>query len=134
MFDSDKRLVISNDRFRQMYNLTEKQVEPGMPLAQLLQCHAANGEKSDLSVEEHTRRMPILASETFTLADGRVILIRRTTMSNGGWVATHEDVTEQQRSESKIAFMAHNDGLTNLSNRVAFLSKLEGAAARQRQP
>ncbi|QHO76764.1 hypothetical protein ACH79_33165 [Bradyrhizobium sp. CCBAU 051011] len=102
MFDADKKLVISNDRFRQMYNLTEKQVAPGTPLAQLLQAHVENGEKSDLSVEQHVERMPTLASETFTLADGRVILIRRTTMSNGGWVATHDDITEQKRAETML--------------------------------
>jgi HAMP domain-containing protein len=62
MFDADKTLVISNNRFRQIYHLTEKQVEPGTPLAQILQTHADNGEKSDLSVEEHVERMPLLAS------------------------------------------------------------------------
>ena len=102
MFDADKRLVISNDRFRQMYNLTKKEVEPGTPLAQLLQSHAKNGETSELSVEEHTRRMPTLPTETFTLADGRVIFIRRTPTPNGGWVATHEDITEQKRVEAML--------------------------------
>jgi signal transduction histidine kinase/DNA-binding response OmpR family regulator len=99
MFDANKKLVISNDRFRQMYHLTEKQAEPGTPLAKLLQSHVTNGETSELSVEEHIQRMPTLPTETFTLADGRVIFIRRTTMPNGGWVATHEDITEQKRAE-----------------------------------
>jgi signal transduction histidine kinase/CheY-like chemotaxis protein/HPt (histidine-containing phosphotransfer) domain-containing protein/HAMP domain-containing protein len=123
MFGADKRLVISNDRFRQMYNLTEKQVEPGTPLAQLLQYHVANGEKSDLSVEEHTQRMPRLASETFTLADGRVILIRRTTMSNGGWVATHDDITEQKRNEVMLAEKAREAEQASLA-KSEFLSSM----------
>ena len=123
MFGADKRLVISNDRFRQMYNLTEKQVEPGTPLAQLLQHHVANGEKSDLSVEEHTQRMPTLASETFTLADGRVILIRRTTMSNGGWVATHDDITEQKRAEAMLAEKAREAEQASLA-KSEFLSSM----------
>jgi signal transduction histidine kinase/CheY-like chemotaxis protein/HPt (histidine-containing phosphotransfer) domain-containing protein/HAMP domain-containing protein len=123
MFDADRKLVISNDRFRQMYNLTEKQVEPGMPLAQLLQSHVANGETSELSVEEHTRRMPTLPTETFTLADGRVIFIHRMTMPNGGWVATHEDITEQKRVEAMLVEKAREAEQATLA-KSEFLSAM----------
>jgi len=35
-----------------------------------------------------------------------------------GWVATHEDITEQRRSEVKIEIYGHHDSLTGLANRV----------------
>ena len=34
-------------------------------------------------------------------------------MPGGGWVATHEDITEQRQSEVKIEYMAHHDALTD---------------------
>ncbi len=46
-------------------------------------------------------------------------------IENGGWLATHEDVTERQRSEERIAHMARHDALTDLPNRVLLRDTLE---------
>ena len=46
-------------------------------------------------------------------------------MPGGGWVATHEDITEQRQSEIKIEYMAHHDSLTDLPNRVLLNDRLE---------
>jgi GGDEF domain-containing protein len=59
-------------------------------------------------------------------------------MSNGGWVSIHQDITEQKRTEEKIAYMAHHDALTGLPNRVFLREQLNrqlaqsGAAAPSR--
>jgi diguanylate cyclase (GGDEF)-like protein len=52
-------------------------------------------------------------------------------MPDGGWVATHEDITEQRRSEVKIEYMAHHDALTDLANRVLLNERLEHALGRR---
>jgi diguanylate cyclase (GGDEF)-like protein len=51
-------------------------------------------------------------------------------MADGGWVATHEDITEQRRYEERIAHMALHDGLTDLPNRTLLNERLEQALAR----
>ena len=51
-------------------------------------------------------------------------------MPGGGWVATHEDITEQRQSEVKIEYMAHHDSLTDLANRVLLNDRLEQALGR----
>jgi diguanylate cyclase (GGDEF)-like protein len=51
-------------------------------------------------------------------------------MPDFGWVATHEDITEQRRSEVKIEYMAHHDSLTGLANRVLLNERLERAIGR----
>jgi PAS domain S-box-containing protein len=99
LFDADKKLVIANNRFREIYGLPEDAVRPGTPLSQILQHHVDRGQKSDLSIEQHVQTIPEELNQVFTLADGRVILIKRTPMSSGGWVATHEDITEREQSE-----------------------------------
>jgi diguanylate cyclase (GGDEF)-like protein len=47
-------------------------------------------------------------------------------------VTTHQDITEQRRSEAKIAHMALHDALTNLPNRVLLNERLEHALTRSK--
>jgi diguanylate cyclase (GGDEF)-like protein len=94
LFDADQKLVVANSRFREMYNFPQELVQPGTPLAQILEHHARQGATSDLTFDER---------QVFLPGDGRVISIRRTPTSDGGWVDTHEDVTAQRRSEQLIA-------------------------------
>jgi diguanylate cyclase (GGDEF)-like protein len=61
------------------------------------------------------------------MTDGRTIAIRHQPMPDGGWVATHEDITEFRRIEARIAHMAHHDVLTELPNRVLLRERLERA-------
>ena len=51
-------------------------------------------------------------------------------MADGGIVTTHQDITEQRRSEAKIAHMALHDALTGLPNRVLLNERLEQALTR----
>src|ERR1039458_7703980 len=38
----------------------------------------------------------------FELADGRVIAVVNQPMADGGWVATHEDITERKKNEREL--------------------------------
>jgi diguanylate cyclase (GGDEF)-like protein len=68
-------------------------------------------------------------SQFAELPDGRTVAITRQAMANGGWVATHEDVTERRQAEMKIAHMARHDALTDLPNRVLLRERLNDALA-----
>jgi diguanylate cyclase (GGDEF)-like protein len=50
-------------------------------------------------------------------------------MSNGGWVITHEDITERRKAEAKISHMALHDALTNLPNRIFFHEQMKNRLA-----
>jgi len=64
------------------------------------------------------------ATRLTELADGRTIAIVNHPMAGGGWVATHEDITERRRAEQQIAHMARHDALTNLPNRTLLAERL----------
>jgi diguanylate cyclase (GGDEF)-like protein len=67
------------------------------------------------------------------LRDGRSIVVSRQPMPNGGWVTTHEDITERRRAESQVAHMATHDALTDLPNRVMLRETLEHAISRAKR-
>jgi diguanylate cyclase (GGDEF)-like protein len=56
--------------------------------------------------------------------------VTRRPLPDGGWVATHDDITERCQAEAQIAYMTHYDTLTDLPNRALFMKRLEAALAR----
>jgi diguanylate cyclase (GGDEF)-like protein len=128
MFDADQRVVVANARYREVYGLTPEQVMPGTSLREILALRAANGSYRGAPAGSEPIRLAN-SSELQTLPDGRVVSVLCNSMPDGGWVTTHEDVTDRQRNEARVAFMAHHDLLTGLANRVAFTEEIEAACA-----
>lgn len=99
LFDGSRKLVFCNDRYAELYRLTPDQVRPGTPLQDIIEARCVVG-TSPVSPEESLRLgAEINASGTPTsrlteLPDGRFIYISNQSMPGGGWVSTHEDVTE----------------------------------------
>src|SRR6185312_5117930 len=48
-------------------------------------------------------------------------------IEDGGWVGTHEDVTDRRKAEARIHHMARHDALTDLPNRNLFKEKIDNA-------
>lgn len=130
MFDAEQRVVVSNARYGEMYHLGREQTKPGTSLRQILQYRRDKGTDFAVAPDVYVNANVMQASEVQELADGRVISIARHSMPNGGWLTTHEDITERARSEKRIAFLAQHDLLTGLANRVLFTEKLDDAAKR----
>ena len=127
MWDKEQRLVISNGRYREMYGLTPEQAKPGISLRQILETHLANGESSKLDIDEYIKVVITQTAQTHVLADGRTVAMRRSPMPDGGWIATHEDITDQKRIETELrherdraeaAARATADFLTNMSHEL----------------
>jgi diguanylate cyclase (GGDEF)-like protein len=135
-FDADHRLIVCNGRFVDIYNIAADRVYPGMTLMEIVDLRIEAGSFPAMTREEYIRwRTDVAISNeakdsTVELEDGRTIKIRHRPMPGGGWVATHEDITEQRQSEVKIEYMAHHDSLTDLANRALLNDRLERALER----
>jgi diguanylate cyclase (GGDEF)-like protein len=134
MFDSSARLVISNHRYAEMYGLSADMAKPGCPLRDLLEHRRESGTFSDDPDRYIENLMTVIAqgkacSQLVELPDGRTISILNHPMAGGGWVATHEDITERRRAEKQIAHMARHDALTDLPNRILLRDRLAHALA-----
>ena len=135
MFDADQRLVLCNRRYAEIYELSPDQVTLGTTLLEIIRHRVGNKLLSDMSPEAIVDAMLRRRNDTHfaefysQLSDGRCIAITVQPMADGGTVTTHQDITEQRRSEAKIAHMAHHDALTGLPNRTLLDERLEHAVA-----
>lgn len=138
MFDRNECLIVCNERYGEMYGLTGEQTKRGVTLRSILEARVAAGhspEDASRYIEERlaeVRRNDPYYTEN-AMRDGRVLGVNHRPMHDGGWVATHQDITAQKRAETQIAYMARHDGLTGLANRAVLLEKMEEALARLRR-
>ena len=101
MFDGEQRVVIANQRYAEIYGLTPDQVKPGTTLRQIVEHRIARGLYAGATPEEYIKERLAKFDEASVvvhhLSDGRAISVRRQPMRGGGWVSTHEDITEREK-------------------------------------
>jgi diguanylate cyclase (GGDEF)-like protein len=135
MFDSAQRLVVCNARYLEIYGQSPDVVKPGCTFQEILEHRKSLGtHDSDPASYVSKNVAQVLWGKKFThtatLPDGRIIAVVANPTLDGGWVATHEDITERHRAEALIAHMARHDGLTGLFNRIVFEQKMSEALTR----
>jgi diguanylate cyclase (GGDEF)-like protein len=130
MLDADARVVISNQRYLQIYKLAPESLQPGFGFRDVIELRREAGTFNGDPAAYTEEFLATMASGTtdrrvVEIPDGRTISILSQPMPGGGWVSTHEDITERRRSEQQIAHMARHDALTDLPNRVLLREQLE---------
>ncbi|MCB1547374.1 MAG: EAL domain-containing protein, partial [Hyphomicrobiaceae bacterium] len=136
MFDADERVITANETYARMYGLPPDLTAPGATLEAIVRHRAASGTLGPHDRREYLGRLrDFLRNEdrhkdTVRLRDGRVVSVIHQTMADGGWISTHEDITDRMEAEARIAHMARHDLLTDLPNRILFLQRLEEALRR----
>jgi diguanylate cyclase (GGDEF)-like protein/PAS domain S-box-containing protein len=128
LFDSSQRLVICNHRYIEMYGLSADVVKPGCSFREVIAHRKETGSfdgNVDRYVELVLRDIAQRNAMDITTPDGRSVQVVNEPLADGGWVVTHEDVTERRRAEERIIHLAHYDALTDLPNRTLFHEQLK---------
>jgi diguanylate cyclase (GGDEF)-like protein len=127
VFDDDRRLVTFNRQYAEIYGIPAHLLVAGTPYSEIRDALIARGTLPD-APEDYDRILEAASDAggqfEIDLLDGRIIQVRLRPMPSGGWLGTHEDVTEARRSVGRIAYLATHDTLTGLPNRVTFADRL----------
>ena len=135
LYDSANRLQVVNRRFCEIFGLPREQLLPGITLAKILELSVAvgnhPGKTSAELLGEQQGYIGQHATGTHFLefSNNRVVASVHRPTTDGGWVATYEDVTERRHAEARITYMARHDALTGLPNRVVFGERIDQALA-----
>ena len=132
MFDRNERLVVCNRRYMELYQLPDEVVTPGRTLASLLEYRISTGSFSRDPDEYRQGLVAAMAQGKTTTAEvksdsGRVVAVINRPMADGGWVATHEDITERRSAERERASMQEQQERRSVIERAiaAFRQRVE---------
>ena len=106
MFDASERLVVCNSQYYKMYDLTSADAKPGSTLSEVLARRVAKG---TFNRDPHQYRKDFVTAvgqgrtiEHEVKSTGeRLLLVKNHPMKGGGWIDTHEDITERRQAEEQ---------------------------------
>jgi len=130
VFDDRGRLTLWNQQYIEIFGKPDGDVREGVTLIELIELEKARGE-FDGDVQEHVMDLMIRLSagevvrSKFKHPSGKIISAVHAPLPAGGWIGTHEDVTQREQAAEKIEYAAHHDTLTGLGNRTLFNAKLD---------
>ena len=107
-FDATATMIICNRRYLEMYGLSDDIVKPGCPLRTILANRVAAGNFRADVIEQYACEIISAAAagrkinKTIELPDGRIINVVNEPTADGGWVATHEDITERTQAGDEL--------------------------------
>ena len=138
MFDSKRRVVVSNDKLKQQVRLAADIELKGMNVRDLVESIVQAGLLSEPSAQTMIDYLDARLSGKddaafgLDLSNGRTLEFTVQPMENGGMVVLVEDITERKIAEAKINHLARFDALTGLPNRTVLRDRMEKALAEWR--
>ncbi|MCZ8313284.1 PAS-domain containing protein [Phreatobacter sp.] len=132
VYDRHMRVVVRNRRYLDIYRLEEDDVRPGMTMVEVIERSVArgvhtNGRTAQDIADEFMSMVEAHRGYALTrhLADGRILNIRVQPMTDGGWLATFEDVTARERATLELSeqHRRFNVALNNMAHGLAMLDE-----------
>ncbi len=135
IYDSDLHLVVSNRRFREMFDLPDHLVEPGARFDDTIRHMAEKGEYGevdDIDAMVQGRVEQALAFEPHyverTRSSGQTISIEGAPLPEGGWVTVYTDISLAKDSERLLRsrseelseqLLSHSEDLSATNRKLA---------------
>ncbi len=115
MFDASRKLIVCNRRYAEVYGLPPELMRPGTTQRRILEHRVSLGAYPGTDPQRYIAdRVSNAAHGKFTtsvlkLKDDRTIFVTHKPMADGGWVSTHEDISERLDIENQLAALAQRD-------------------------
>ncbi len=132
IYDAQDRLVIANAGYRSIYGMARGDIWPGLALADVVKVQAERGRIPQRDIDEYVA-LCVNQSErpwrmTRHLLNGRTVLVSCCDLSDGYYIATHDDISARLSHGEQVRSLSGRDGLTGLANRAALMSQIAQAA------
>jgi len=108
MFDGDYRLIVCNTRYASMYQLPPELTRPGTPADDIVNFRIEKGIFPAVAHREYIQNLIAEINERGPQTviqeqkDGGFVETSRISMASGGWLSTHEDITERRRADKAL--------------------------------
>jgi methyl-accepting chemotaxis protein len=114
LYDGSERLRLYNQRYMEMYGFSPDLVKPGSTLRDVLQHRVAQATLPGNAEDYRTSLIDAIragktTSNVIESGNGRFIAVINRPMADGGWVGTHDDITERRQMEKERDEMAARD-------------------------
>lgn len=135
LFDAEDRLVLCNQRMKEIYADSGDLMVPGAKFEDIVRGSLARGTPKDVEevgterwIAERLRRHQDCPDRSFEqhLSDGRVVLVTERRTAEGGIVGTRTDITDLKRQEEQL-----RDSEARLRAHVADLEEAQRKLERQ---
>jgi methyl-accepting chemotaxis protein len=142
LYDGAERLRLFNKRYIELYGFPPDIVKPGCTLHDVLEYRVAQGSMSGNAADYRAKLIATIragknTNNVINADKGRIISVINRPTGDGGWVGTHEDITERQKIEKERDEMAASEGrratieaaIAAFRQRVEMLLKTVGSSA-----
>ena len=124
LYDADDRLVICNQRYREIYASSAQVMRQGVTFREILQFGLKNGQyaeaigrEEDWLAERMAAHAELDGAVEQHLSDGQWLRIVERPIAGGGRVGLRIDITELKNNQALLEQYARTDYLTGLLNR-----------------
>jgi len=107
-FDRERRLILANRRYAEIYRLSPDRLPPGATLREITELRFAVG-TCPMAVDDYVAYVTAIAEKredrdwSVSLSDGRTIRVRFRPSPDGGWVATPGESGEGIHAVMRLA-------------------------------
>jgi diguanylate cyclase (GGDEF)-like protein len=130
MFDAGDRLLMANQRFREIWQLPQALCQPGTPFQTIIAASHGARLVDDALLPAADDPQTIRRRREWLLDDQRIIEVHTTRLASGVVVALHADITAQRLAQQQVEHLAHHDALTGLPNRRTLHGEIQRALPR----
>lgn len=132
IYDRDLKLVLSNRKFRDMFDFPEHLVAVGASFGETIRYLVERGEYGPVVDREEAVRARVEAALAFEphymerqRANGRWISVEGTPLSEGGWITVYTDISEIKRQEALLRTRSDEllDQLLTRSEEIALANR-----------